>query len=155
MIATLRGIAERWGSLRPGVRWGLPLAWAATIWFLSSQSPSGHGSGVAIALLFNGGHVVLFGGLAALIHLASPAAGRRRFLIAVSLAALYGVVDEVHQMFVPRRDASVFDWTTDACGAVLVAAALSWLRERPRWALATALAALPASGVSVLLATFA
>ena len=39
--------------------------------------------------------------------------------LAFALAALYGVSDEVHQAFVPGREASVFDWLADAAGALI------------------------------------
>jgi hypothetical protein len=33
------------------------------------------------------------------------------------IAALYGITDELHQSFVPLRDASFWDWVADALGA--------------------------------------
>ncbi len=33
------------------------------------------------------------------------------------IAALYGITDEIHQGFVPMRDASFWDWVADALGA--------------------------------------
>jgi VanZ family protein len=33
------------------------------------------------------------------------------------IAALYGVMDEVHQSFVPMRNANIWDWVADALGA--------------------------------------
>jgi VanZ family protein/glutaredoxin len=44
---------------------------------------------------------------------------RRVFLGAVMLAVLYAVTDEIHQLRVPRRTASVKDVFSDALGAVL------------------------------------
>ena len=45
------------------------------------------------------------------------------FSTAALLAVLYGLGDEVHQSFVPGRDASVGDVVADAAGALLGAAA--------------------------------
>ena len=48
-------------------------------------------------------------------------------LIVCIAAACYGASDEIHQMFVPGRDASVYDWIADCTGALaasLVRAAL-------------------------------
>jgi VanZ family protein len=42
---------------------------------------------------------------------------KRRFWLAFLVAALYGITDEIHQSFVPGRDASFWDWLADACGA--------------------------------------
>lgn len=48
-------------------------------------------------------------------------------LIVCIAAACYGASDEIHQIFVPGRDASVYDWIADCTGALaasLVRAAL-------------------------------
>jgi len=47
--------------------------------------------------------------------------------LAFALAALYGVSDEVHQAFVPGREASALDWLADAAGALIGA----FLSRRP------------------------
>ena len=39
------------------------------------------------------------------------------FIVCV-VAACYGASDEIHQMFVPGRDASVYDWIADCTGAL-------------------------------------
>lgn len=39
--------------------------------------------------------------------------------LAIFLASIYGLSDEVHQMFVPFRDSSWQDWLADAVGATL------------------------------------
>lgn len=59
-------------------------------------------------------HLTLFGVLAALLHLAGL-----RAPLAVAATALYGVTDEVHQMFVPGRSPDLADWIADVLGAVL------------------------------------
>ena len=41
----------------------------------------------------------------------------RGVCFAVLCTSAYGVIDELHQMFVPGRDASVFDWAADTAGA--------------------------------------
>lgn len=48
-------------------------------------------------------------------------------LVVVVLASLYGAMDEVHQSFVPGRDADVFDLLADSIGA----AAGAWIGVRP------------------------
>jgi VanZ family protein len=45
------------------------------------------------------------------------------FSTAALAAVLYGLSDEVHQSFIPGRDASVGDVVADALGALLGAAA--------------------------------
>ena len=48
----------------------------------------------------------------------------RALIIAIVTASLYGVTDEVHQLFVPFRESSWLDWLADTVGAVI--GALSW-----------------------------
>ena len=43
----------------------------------------------------------------------------RALLIAIVTASLYGVTDEVHQLFVPFRESSWQDWLADTIGAVI------------------------------------
>ncbi len=57
--------------------------------------------------------------------------GRRPARAAVAgflAAAAYGMADEIHQSFVPGRDASALDWLADAAGAG-AGAALWWARK--------------------------
>lgn len=39
-------------------------------------------------------------------------------LIVCIATACYGASDEIHQMFVPGRDASIYDWIADCTGAL-------------------------------------
>jgi VanZ family protein len=52
-----------------------------------------------------------------LAHAIYPGSHKRRFALALLIASLYGVSDEIHQIFVPGRDASIFDWLADSIGA--------------------------------------
>ncbi len=54
---------------------------------------------------------------------------RKFIFIAISLTSLYGITDEVHQLFVPTRTATVFDWFADTAGAII--AGLCWLKFSP------------------------
>ena len=45
--------------------------------------------------------------------------GSGRVSLAFLVAALYGATDELHQAFVPGREASALDWLADAAGAFL------------------------------------
>ena len=38
------------------------------------------------------------------------------------IVVCYGITDEIHQLFVPGRDASVYDWLADCTGAILAVA---------------------------------
>ncbi len=61
----------------------------------------------------------------------------RQLLYVTAIVAAYGVVDEIHQYFVPGRHASALDWLADAVGGVLGGAAgiigarlLRWFHTR-------------------------
>ena len=70
-----------------------------------------------------GAHGFLYSGLAALM-VRALAGGWRPFgagiaLAAVTYSVLYGVSDEIHQLFVPTRTADVADLAADAVGAAV------------------------------------
>ncbi len=44
---------------------------------------------------------------------------RTAILSAFGAIALFGILDELHQLYVPYREASVFDWSADLLGAAL------------------------------------
>ena len=114
-------------------RWALVGLYLAAIFVLSAQ-PS-----AAIPGSFHGLdkwlHGMAYGLLAAVwcrALAAWPLQGRPTSAIAavaVLLAALYGISDEVHQAFVPMRTADLWDWIADGIGAGLGAAAWTVLRN--------------------------
>ncbi|MBK9519708.1 MAG: VanZ family protein [Anaeromyxobacter sp.] len=113
--------------------WLVPATgYAAVLFWLSDQAnpfPWVPGSlWDADKLLHAGAYLVLAALLALGLRHATGLGPRRAALVAVLLASLYGVSDEVHQSFVPNRTADVADWVADVAGAVvgglLAAAAL-------------------------------
>lgn len=114
------------------IRYWLPVAlYAGAIFYLSAQShpeeqlPSFLMKNVSDKIL----HAVEYGILAALCYRAfRGAAGASlssyAMFLSIVTASFYGFTDEVHQSFVPLREASVFDWMADTVGAVL--GAMSW-----------------------------
>jgi VanZ family protein len=83
--------------------------WIAGIWFLSGRP------GNEVGLPAPWDKLAHFCGYAVLGFLAARASGNS--WLGWGLAALYGGLDEVHQSFVPLRDASAWDWLADALGA--------------------------------------
>lgn len=85
--------------------------------------------------IYSSGHLVMYGVLGFLVARAMLRAGHPRSrLLGVWVAlALFGVLDEWHQQFIPGRYPSVTDMAFDAIGA----AAGLWLgayHMRTRWA---------------------
>lgn len=44
---------------------------------------------------------------------------RHRLIIAFLYPVLYGIIDEIHQYYVPGREPSVWDWFTDIMGTLI------------------------------------
>lgn len=114
--------------------WWLPAAsWAAFIFFLSTREM---GTAPPPWFLSNDKvvHAVLFGVLAALVHLAARRAERwnvrRAAATALVMASLYGATDELHQLRTPTRSADPMDWVADTVGAALAVAAAAAVGRR-------------------------
>lgn len=136
--------------LRPRLPWSLvpPALWVLLIWLASEFAGAPSGARTLIfKVLGNGMHAFEFG---VLTLLALPLARRReapegayigawvrlapaQVLGLLGLALLCAVVDELHQIWVPGRVASVFDVLTDVTGAACVLWIASYLgREDAR-----------------------
>jgi len=114
------------------LRWPPALLWATAIFYLSSQSrPLGRRwPSLSSALA----HVFEFAVLAALLHRALAADPRRRQRAAApafALTALYAASDEVHQLFVPERTASLAEYGLDLLGASLGVGLRQWWARQP------------------------
>lgn len=49
---------------------------------------------------------------------------------AIVATSLYGVTDEIHQMFVPNRHPDVLDWVADTVGALIVGTGLFFFAQK-------------------------
>lgn len=67
------------------------------------------------------GHFSLYAGLGVLIARVGALRGwpPRRLVAIGVLLSLFAALDEVHQAFIPGRDAEVGDWVVDTCAASL------------------------------------
>ncbi|HEX29599.1 TPA: VanZ family protein [Candidatus Poribacteria bacterium] len=45
--------------------------------------------------------------------------GEHPYLAALFFVIIFGATDEIHQSFIPGRNASPFDWMADAAGGIL------------------------------------
>lgn len=117
------------------VRWSVTLAYAGFIFYLSSRvwPEAPHLFPYADKVI----HLVIYAPLSFCLVWALRATAMRNRegipAVALLLAILYGITDEVHQMFVPGRQASVVDFIADALGALLGVAlarlSVRWLRN--------------------------
>ncbi len=107
-------------------------AYSGFIWFMSSLSqpplPPGHYSDKTLHFwgFFVYGIVVY--------HAFAVSRARFPALLAMLVASFWGACDELHQSFVPGRDASAIDWIADTSGALvavaLAAAFVVWRKRR-------------------------
>ena len=99
----------------------LAIAWAGVIFYLSSQPgmdippPFPHMDKLLHALAFGLLGFLVLGGL----RPGKDGYSRGQLLLAIAIAGIYGVLDEVHQRFVPGRMPDVLDVMADLVGAVL------------------------------------
>ena len=82
-------------------------------------------------------HLIIYAGLAALVYLGlvrsdSSADRRARWLGPVVFSTVYGLTDEVHQIFVPHRTFDLLDLLADGAGATIMVAALEYRRRSRR-----------------------
>jgi VanZ family protein len=123
--------------------WGPSIAWAAFLFVMSSipgqALPPLNGSflGIDSDKLIHGGVYAVLGALVwRSVRRTWRIAPFRAALVAAAAAALYGVTDEVHQIFTPRRSPDWHDALADAvgglAGALLISAAcVSFATRRP------------------------
>ena len=120
-------------ALRP---WIPALAWAATIFVLSSFP----GTAYPATDLYQADKLVHLGlyGLLGLLCARGLLRGARAhhpwatWLIASALSTAYGMSDELHQRFVPGRNSDWRDVCADAAGSLLGAAVILLVARRQR-----------------------
>ena len=93
--------------------WAPVVVWAGLIFALSSVPGLTTGLGLWDLVLRKLAHLLEYAVLGALLF---RALGREP--LAVALGAAYAVTDEVHQAFVPGREAAPVDWLIDTVGVV-------------------------------------
>jgi VanZ family protein len=106
--------------------WLPVVLWAGLIFGLSSISNLATDLGTWDLVLRKLAHAAEFAILGALLYRAL-----RNPLVALLVASLYAVTDELHQAFVDGRRASPVDWAIDTAGAAVgVGLLLLWSRRR-------------------------
>lgn len=113
----------------------LPAAWCmATIWWMSDRSTLPTMPGFAQEIWSYLGHFTIFGLLGICVWWAlgmnSRLLDRERSMYAIVIATAYGLLDEIHQNFVPGRDTSGLDLLTDFAGATVAVLVIPRLHKR-------------------------
>ncbi len=97
----------------------LLLSYAVLIFYLSSQS----GESLPVPQLFPNQdkvmHLIEYAGLGWLAMKTLQPLNRAGFIACVGFFMVFAALDEVHQAFVPGRDADVMDWLADAAGILI------------------------------------
>lgn len=110
------------------IRWIITLAYAGFIFYLSSRTWNGAPMFPFSDKVF---HLVLyfgFGGLTLWALRMTKLKGKGSIVyIAFLCVVLYGLSDEIHQLFVPGREFSLFDLLADAAGAAIGILTAAWL----------------------------
>lgn len=103
-----------------------PIIWAGLIFFLSAQSTLPGASYPLLDYIFKqGAHVFVYAVLHFLVWRAikitsSPSHGQAKlFLLPIFLAAIYAFTDELHQSFIPGREATLTDIGFDLAGIAI------------------------------------
>ena len=103
----------------PAVRWAAAGAFAAGIFVLSAV-PDLKTPGPQVRGIDKAAHAAVYMLFTGVVWWALRGSNvARAALLAVVIAAAYGVTDEIHQGFVRGRTMSFFDWCADAAGAGL------------------------------------
>lgn len=138
---------------RSVLSWAFVVAWAGFIFFMSSNSGSGLNEGLGVfsrvyqALKEAQAHMLgpdidVLSSIAHFCEYAVFAAAwanalrirltlRNACIFAVVFSSLYGITDELHQLFVPDRMCDPVDWLVDTAGSML-GSGLSYAAFRKR-----------------------
>lgn len=124
--------------LRVALAWLLVVSYTLLIWWLSSQAFQLELI-EEVPLRDKGVHFVEYGAMGFFIAHAIattwPGRGLAGIVVSVLMTAALGLLDELHQAFVPGRSSDVLDLVADSAGAlvaVLFYAGLSVLTRRRR-----------------------
>lgn len=102
------------------------ILYCAAIFVLSAQpKPPQPEFAMKIPSIDKIAHAVIFGGLAGLVAVGLRRSNERlspvaQFYAPILFTVLYGITDESHQLFVPKRSFDLWDLAADAFGAIVV-----------------------------------
>ena len=107
----------RWLEKRWQISWTMVVVIAVLIFYFSSLTGGQIGGPSSLKPIVY--HITIFFIFSFFLFIAVIAGKNRKFIpFVISLAALYGILDELHQYFVPGRSAAVSDFLLDGMGIV-------------------------------------
>ncbi|KAA3662577.1 MAG: VanZ family protein [Calditrichaeota bacterium] len=122
--------------VRGSCAWCLPCAWAFLIFVLSSIPHLSTNGQFTFTLSDKFAHLLAFMPLGFFIYSAQqewPLVDRRfSFKLTMVFGLLYGLSDEIHQIFVPGRYFDIFDFIADGIGVYLGAVSFVLLNKYSR-----------------------
>jgi VanZ family protein len=110
-----------WLEKHPVITWGITLAYMSII-FLLSSIPYPRQPLPMVPYLPVIEHIIEYAILGFLLSVALKKRNERlekTLFLAILIATLYGITDEVHQFFVPGRTASIYDVISNSLGATI------------------------------------
>ncbi len=118
---------------RPWLPWSLTTLYMAIIFYFSSLSyfPPGTLPAVKISDLIK--HAVLYFGLGILFLLSYKSlksTKKKALILAILSSILYGISDEIHQLFIPNRVCSFADIIANSVGAFIGAGLIYLIRKK-------------------------
>lgn len=116
------------------VSWSGVAAWMGAIFYMSSQTGIKVWNPMTYVAHF-AEYVILGLLLCVALRISTTLETRSLLFVALAIASLYGLSDEIHQGFVPTRQVSGVDWAVDtlgAAGSVAFWSMVSRLREAAR-----------------------
>ncbi len=118
---------------RPWLPWSLTILYMIIIFYFSSLSyfPPGTLPAVKISDLIK--HAVLYFGLGILFLLSYKSlksTKKKALILAILSSILYGISDEIHQLFIPNRVCSFADIIANSVGAFIGAGLIYLIRKK-------------------------
>jgi VanZ family protein len=103
-----------WLEKKTWLCWGIVVFGAIAIFYISSLT-FGPGKPSILSIIY---HISAFFCFALFLFIASIKRRRNyvRLLLILAVAVIYGILDEIHQFFVPGRSCSVDDFVLDVGG---------------------------------------
>lgn len=108
----------RWFEKHNKISWGITILTAVFIFYMSSKVFEAPSVGGLLSIVY---HTSVFAFLNFFLFISSLRGEKKYsvFFLGFSLAVLYGILDELHQFFVPGRTCTIVDVGYDSFGILI------------------------------------